>query len=115
MPLVFSYGTLQDDDVQMATFGRLLRGERDELPGFEPALVRISDPATAAVAGRTHYANVRSSGRTDDRVSGTVFEITETELTASDRYEEDAGYARILVALASGKRAWVYRCLLDHT
>jgi hypothetical protein len=35
MPLLFSYGTLQQEDVQWSTFGRLLEGQRDELPGFE--------------------------------------------------------------------------------
>ena len=44
MPQLFSYGTLQQEDVQLSTFGRLLQGRRDELPGFEPSLVRIEDP-----------------------------------------------------------------------
>jgi hypothetical protein len=34
MALLFSYGTLQQPDVQRATFGRLLRGEPDALVGF---------------------------------------------------------------------------------
>ena len=29
MPLVFSYGTLQQEDVQLATFGRLLHGQKE--------------------------------------------------------------------------------------
>ena len=115
MPLLFSYGTLQDGDVQTATFGRVLHGERDELPGYVPALVRIAQPEVAAAAGRTHYDNVRESGREADRVRGTVFDITEAELAAADRYEEDAGYSRVVVTLASGTRAWVYRSLGDHT
>ena len=115
MPLLFSYGTLQDGDVQRATFGRLLRGERDELPGFTPAVVRIAQPEVAAAAGRTHYDNVRASGRQTDRVRGTVFEVTDAELSSADRYEEDAGYSRVVVTLVSGKRAWVYRSLGDHT
>jgi gamma-glutamylcyclotransferase (GGCT)/AIG2-like uncharacterized protein YtfP len=41
-------------------------------------------------------------------VSGTVFEITDAELAAADRYEQLAAYRRIAVTLASGKRAWVY-------
>ena len=44
MPLLFSYGTLQQPNVQRSTFGRLLRGHADELPGFEPSLVEIEDP-----------------------------------------------------------------------
>lgn len=108
MPLVFSYGTLQQESVQLSTFGRLLQGQRDELPGFELSSVRIEDPEVVAATGMTHYANVTFNGRNDSQVSGTVFEITETELAAADRYEEPAAYRRISVILASGKQAWVY-------
>ena len=37
--LLFSYGTLQLEAVQMATFGRKLTGTRDVLPGFEATLL----------------------------------------------------------------------------
>ena len=96
MPLLFSYGTLQQEDVQWSTFGRLLEGRRDELPGFEP---------TVSV---TQHANVISSGRPDSRVTGIVFEVTDAELAAADEYEQRAQYTRIAVTLASGKEAWVY-------
>ena len=108
MPLVFSYGTLQEERVQLSTFGRLLNGQRDELPGFEQSLVRIEDPHVVATSGRTHNANVTFNGRSDSRVRGTVFEITDAELAAADQYEQVAAYKRIAVALASGKQAWVY-------
>ena len=108
MPLLFSYGTLQEPQVQLSTFGRLLDGQRDELPGFEPSLVAIDDPRVAAAIGRTHHANVTGNGRPESRVSGTVFEITDAELEAADGYERTAAYARIVVTLASGKQAWVY-------
>jgi len=108
MPLLFSYGTLQQEDVQLSTFGRLLQGQRDELPGFEQSLVRIEDPQEVAACGRTYNANVTFNGRNDSRVSGTVFEVTDTELAAADRYEQPAAYKRIVATLASGKRAWVY-------
>ena len=108
MPLLFSYGTLQEAQVQLSTFGRRLQGQRDELVGFEPSLVTIDDPQVAAAAGRTHHANVAFNGRRESRVSGTVFEITDAELAAADRYEQLAGYKRVLETLASGKQAWVY-------
>jgi gamma-glutamylcyclotransferase (GGCT)/AIG2-like uncharacterized protein YtfP len=109
MPLLFSYGTLQENQVQLSTFGRLLNGQRDELPGFEPSFVKIEDTEEAAATGKTHHANVTFNGRTDSRVSGTVFEITDAELAAADEYEMSAAYTRIPVRLASGKEAWVYR------
>ena len=108
MPLLFSYGTLQQEHVQLSTFGRLLQGLRDELLGFEQSLVRIEDPQVVAASGETHYANVTFNGRNDSRVSGTVFEITEAELAAADQYEQRAAYKRIAALLASGKQAWVY-------
>lgn len=108
MPLIFSYGTLQQEDVQLATFRRLLHGQPDELLGCEPSLVTIEDPEVAAASGRTHHANVTFNGRSDSRVSGMVFEITDAELAAADRYEELAAYKRIAATLASGKQAWVY-------
>ena len=108
MPLLFSYGTLQDEAVQQSTFGRLLRGDRDELPRFENALVEIRNPQAAAASGRTHHANARHTGRPETFVRGTVFEVTDAELVAADEYERAAGYRRIEVELASGRRAWVY-------
>ncbi len=108
MPLIFSYGTLQQENVQRATFGRLLLGHHDELPRFEPSLVRIVDATIVATSGKTHHANARFNGRHDSRVSGMVFEITKAELASADRYEQLAGYTRLAVTLASGTEAWVY-------
>ncbi|HAO29187.1 MAG TPA: UDP-N-acetylmuramate--alanine ligase, partial [Chryseobacterium indologenes] len=31
MPYLFSYGTLQKEQVQLETFGRILQGEKDTL------------------------------------------------------------------------------------
>ena len=108
MPLLFSYGTLQQDEVQLSTFGRLLGGHQDALPGFEPSLVKIEDAQLAAAAGRTHHANVTFSGRPGSRVTGMVFEITDAELAAADEYERVAHYTRIVATLSSGQQAWVY-------
>jgi gamma-glutamylcyclotransferase (GGCT)/AIG2-like uncharacterized protein YtfP len=107
MPLLFSYGTLQQDNVQLSTFGRLLRGQKDELVGFEQALVLIDDAQVVATSGKTHHPIVKFNGLDDSRVSGTVFEITDEELARADQYEV-AAYKRVAASLASGKKAWVY-------
>jgi len=107
MPLLFSYGTLQQPEVQQATFGRLLSGQADELVGFARTLVKIEDAAVVATSGKTHHPIVRRSGDANDRVAGTVFEITDEELAQADRYEVDA-YVRVKARLASGNDAWVY-------
>lgn len=97
MPLIFSYGSLQQERVQLSTFGRRLYGHPDELLGFELARSR-----------NARHANVIPTGGPHSRVSGTVFEITEAELASIDRYEQRDAYARIAAPLASGKEAWVY-------
>ena len=108
MPLLFSYGTLQQEHVQLSTFGRLLQGQSDELLGFERSLVVIEDPRVVATSGKTHHDNVTFKGGNDARVGGTVFEITDIELAAADRYEQLAGYKRVAIVLVSGNQAWVY-------
>jgi gamma-glutamylcyclotransferase (GGCT)/AIG2-like uncharacterized protein YtfP len=108
MPLLFSYGTLQQDDVQRSTFGRRLDGQRDELLGFEPSAVKIEDPQVVATTGRTHHANVTFNGKDDSRVPGMVFEITDAELARVDAYEVAFAYTRVVARLASGRRAWAY-------
>ena len=108
MPLLFSYGTLQQEDVQLSTFGRRLHGQRDKLIRFEPSLVRIDDPQIAASTGKTHHANVRFNGNDESAVSGMVFEITDVELASVDAYEKVFSYRRVEARLASGRQAWVY-------
>ena len=108
MPLLFSYGSLQQENVQLATFGRRLHGQNDELARFERSLVKIEDPQVAAISGQTHHGNVTFNGRSDSRVGGAVLEITDAELFAADRHEKIAAYERVEVVLVSGKRAWVY-------
>lgn len=107
MALLFSYGTLQQDNVQLATFGRLLQGHADELRGAELSMLRIEDAQVVATSGKTHHPVVRFNGLAASRVRGTVFEITDAELARADRYEV-AAYKRVAVLLASGRQAWMY-------
>lgn len=108
MPRLFSYGTLQQEEVQLATFGRKLEGEKDLVTGYEPALLRITDPDVAARLGRTHHDNIAATGDDWSNVQGTVFEVTDAELAQADTFEAQYGYKRIHVTLASGNDAWVY-------
>lgn len=108
MPLIFSYGSLQQDAVQLANYGRVLRREPDELIGWVRTQIDVPKSHKAAAAGISHYANVERSPDSVSRVAGTVFEVTDAELAATDAYELDAEYARIEAELASGRSAWVY-------
>ncbi len=104
---LFSYGTLQLDAVQLSTFGRLLDGSADVLPGFEQAMVLIEDADVVATSGQTHHPILSYSGDPAHSVAGRVFRISPDELTQADRYEV-AAYRRVSVTLASGLQAWVY-------
>jgi hypothetical protein len=105
--LLFSYGTLQLEAVQLATFGRRLTGTPDELPRFAQSLMKIDDPEVVATSGKTHHPFATFTGRDADAIPGTVFHITPEELRNADRYEV-ATYKRIAVVLRSGARARVY-------
>lgn len=102
---LFSYGTLQDKAVQLATFQRKLEGDCDALIGYRIGLISISDPDPG---GETHYRNIEFTGDDDDVVEGTVFEMSTPELELADAYEAEANYGRIVVRLRSGTDAWVY-------
>lgn len=107
MPLLFSYGTLQQDGVQLSIFGRLLDGRVDALIGYAKSMVEVENPDVVAKSGKTHHPIVAFTGAFEDRVSGNVFEISDAELESADAYEVDA-YERVLAPLASGGTAWVY-------
>lgn len=60
-----------------------------------------------AKSGKHIHPIVVRSNDPQDRVEGTVFEITSAELAAADAYEV-ADYGRVEAQLASGSTAWVY-------
>lgn len=105
--LLFSYGTLQQLEVQLATFGRELDGRPDAIIGFNLDYLTITDPQVITVSGSDRHPILRPSDRPDAHIDGTVFALTAAELAAADEYEVDA-YRRISVPLRSGPQAWVY-------
>ncbi len=104
---LFSYGTLQLEPVQVATFGRLLEGVRDVLRGFELVSLTIEDAKVVAISGTAQHTMARFTGRASDVLPGTVFVLTPQELASADRYEVPA-VMRVAVVLESGLRAWAY-------
>ena len=104
---LFSYGTLQQEEVQLATFGRKLDGRADSLPGYATSLFEITDAEVIATSGKTHHLMARPTGNSHDEVEGVAFSITQAELAAADTYEVSA-YKRIAVQLKSGRKAFVY-------
>jgi len=105
--LLFSYGTLQRESVQLSSFGRRLDGEPDTMPGYTRTMVEITDPDVLAASGERFHPIVSASNDPADEVAGTVFRISADELAAADRYEV-ADYSRVQARLKSGRDAWVY-------
>jgi gamma-glutamylcyclotransferase (GGCT)/AIG2-like uncharacterized protein YtfP len=105
MEPLFSYGTLQLDQVQRRQFGRLLDGTDDVLHGYVITEIQIRDPAVLDASGiETHRALIPGDG---PPIPGKVFQLTPQELEAADVYESE-NYVRVWAPLASGLRAWVY-------
>src|SRR3989442_12362661 len=100
---LFSYGTLQLEAVQMATFGRQLAGTSDALEGFELVLLKIEDQTVVAISGTAHHTMAKFTGRASDVISGTVFTVTPDEIQNADTYEVAAG-KRVAVRLQSRGR-----------
>ena len=105
--LLFSYGTLRQREVQVATFGRELDGDADAIVGYELDYLTITDPQVIATSGSDRHPILRPTDRQDAAVEGMVFAISDADLAAADDYEVD-DYRRISVPLRSGRRAWVY-------
>jgi hypothetical protein len=103
---LFSYGTLQQENVQFSTFKRLLSGQRDTLVGFRLEPLEVTDPAVIAASGRAMHTIAVASGNNSDQIDGTLFLITADELAHADRYEVDP--VRIEAVLRSGRTAFVY-------
>jgi gamma-glutamylcyclotransferase (GGCT)/AIG2-like uncharacterized protein YtfP len=107
MALLFSYGTLQQREVQVANYGRELAGEPDALIGYRLEELVIGNPEVVSISGKAVHAIARFTGDGTDRIAGTCFDLTEAELAATDDYEVEP-YRRIEVTLESGRTAWVY-------
>ena len=105
--LLFSYGTLQLESVQLSSFGRRLDGEPDAMTGYARTMVEITDPDVLAASGERFHPIVSPSSDRSDEAAGMVFRISADDLAAADHYEV-ADYVRVQVRLKSGRDAWVY-------
>ena len=104
---LFSYGTLQLDNVQIANYGRLLKGKKDTLPNYKLNKLKITDPDVLLKSGKDYHPIALKTSDSKDFIEGTIFEITTKELEETDRYEV-SDYKRVLETFASGQQAWIY-------
>jgi len=105
--LLFSYGTLQLREVQLATYGRELAGEPDALVGYRLEDLVIDSAHIIGLSGKAIHPLARRTGDRADRVDGVVFLLTDAELEATDDYEVEP-YRRVEAVLESGRTAWAY-------
>lgn len=107
MPLLFSYGTLQLEQVQMETFGRLLKGEKDTLIGYELKMLEITDPEVLRKSNQQFHPILEFSGNESHLTEGMLYEVTDEEILRSDEYEVD-DYKRVETIFKSGKQGFIY-------
>ena len=105
--LLFSYGTLQLEKVQLENYGRIFIGVPDMLTGYKIEKLQITDSTVLAKSQLEYHPIAVKSEDERDFIEGMLFEITDTELIETDKYEVSQ-YHRILETFESGKRAWIY-------
>lgn len=104
---LFSYGTLQLKQVQLENYGRKLKGSSDFLNGYRIEDLKITDIEVIRKSGKHIHPVAVRSGNKNDVIKGMIFEITEEELQATDKYEV-SDYVRVMEKFESGKEAWIY-------
>ena len=104
---LFSYGTIQKEQVQLELFGRLLKGAKDTLKGFGLSSIKTRDESAQSKTGHENHLIAIISNTGIDMIEGMVFEITAEEILLADKYEPD-DFKRVKVELESGKKAWIY-------
>lgn len=104
---LFSYGTLQEEKVQRAVFGKAISGKPDAIVGYDLVPVTISSQEAISISGKAEHTTLVPAKGESRPIEGVVFHITASDLAAADRYES-AEYHRIKVRLRSGLDAWVY-------
>ncbi|AMA48532.1 MULTISPECIES: gamma-glutamylcyclotransferase family protein [Flavobacterium] len=105
--LLFSYGTLQLEKVQLENYGRILAGQKDVLKGYKIENLLITDPKVLAKSELEQHPIAVKTENKSDFIKGMIFEISSAELEETDRYEVDQ-YQRIEETFESGKKAWIY-------
>lgn len=107
MPNLFSYGTLQKEQVQIETFGRILSGEKDVLAGYKIEMLEITDPEVLRKSNQKYHPILTFSGNAEDEIEGILFEVTDEEILQADEYEVD-DYKRIETVFKSGRFGFIY-------
>ncbi|MFT4969175.1 MAG: gamma-glutamylcyclotransferase (GGCT)/AIG2-like uncharacterized protein YtfP [Chitinophagales bacterium] len=104
---LFSYGTLQLEKVQLASFGRLLSGTKEVLEGFKLEQIQITEEAVLEKSEQKFHPIAIPSNNNKDKISGILYTISSQELKQADQYEV-SDYQRVRATFCSGKEGWIY-------
>lgn len=107
MKRLFSYGTLQQKNVQLEKFDRILDGSKDILQKYILREIEITDESVLKISNKRFHPILFFTNNEKDEIHGTVYKITSSELLKADDYEVD-DYQRVEVILKSGVKSWVY-------
>ncbi len=105
--LLFSYGTLQMEKVQMSTYGRLLSGKSARVNGYRLEMLNITNKDVIETSGLAQHPVAVKTGLKNDFIDGTCFELTGEELYKTDIYE-NSDYLRESTSMDSGESVWIY-------
>lgn len=82
-------------------------GEKDTLVGYTLSMVEITAPEVLKLSEEKYHPIIEFSGNADDKVEGTLFDVSEQEILNADKYEVD-DYKRIEVTFESGNKGYIY-------
>ena len=107
MQKIFSYGTLQQVNVQLEILGKTLSGAEDIIEGYYTEYLEIKDLSVLKASQNKMHPIIYFTGNKAHKVFGTLFSVTKKDLLKIDCYEVK-DYQRIMVPLKSGNESWVY-------
>ncbi|MDT0605857.1 gamma-glutamylcyclotransferase family protein [Croceitalea rosinachiae] len=94
---LFSYGSLQEEKVQLSVLERKLKGKFDTLIGYKKFEKKLMNK----------YPIIEKTNNSKDKVKGILYQVSNLDIYKIDLYESLA-YSRTSVTLKSGTKAWVY-------
>ncbi len=102
MENLFAYGTLKDKEIQERIFGRILKGNPDNLIGYIITEISIEEEF-----GIIQYPIITETRNESESINGICYQLSQLELELADTYE-GMHYKRIEVQLESNETAWTY-------
>jgi hypothetical protein len=99
MILLFSYGTLRDEKIQLEEFDVTfeIENELEEIKGYDMSEINIDG----------NFYNIVVEGKIESTITGSIVHIPENLIYLVDEYEGET-YKRISVKTKSGRDCMIY-------